>query len=238
MPPEISVVIPVFHEDLEKTLNSFMVQMGIKFAEIVIAEYKPESKTQTLLSRFREGYPDVTFKWVKVEEQGAPFARNIGILAAEGRVICNFDADARWNIETGLIDVARPVLTEEAVMAFCDSAPDPKEEGIDDIDRTIAGCLTGISNFTQRTWNRPVTVHGLCFNRQAFLDAGMFKDIKEGMYETVDLIPRISKFGSLKFVEGPIVYNSSRRIKPTRKSMGKTWSEQWAIRGSELIRIK
>ena len=114
--PRISVVIPTYKEDkyLGRTLSELAKQTADY--EIIIADYNPaqEEWLWPYMHKFN-------IKHVKVDRSGIAYGRHKGIAAAQGEVIVNFDADARYDSAQALGYMAEPILDGRCVLTCCDN---------------------------------------------------------------------------------------------------------------------
>jgi glycosyltransferase involved in cell wall biosynthesis len=105
MPPEVSVVIPVYNRahSVLPTLRSVQAQTFDDFECIVVDD---GSRDPEALRRVVEELGDKRFRYVRRENGGGGAARNTGIDHATGRVVAFLDSDDRWLPEKLELDVA------------------------------------------------------------------------------------------------------------------------------------
>ena len=210
MPPVIiSVVIPAYKESqLHITVARLLMQVCKWKYEIIVAEYNPDHDVPL----FRFNSPIVHH--VEVDKPGIAYARHQGIMAAVGKVIVNFDADAYFTHNNALELLAEPIMSGQAVLCVCDNAFNPAEiktEADVAAMKTPQSILDFLNN-TQRT----VPFYGFlecgsAMDKEAYMFVGGFKDVK--MWEMFDLSPRMFFHypGMKKWINGVVAVTSARR---------------------------
>lgn len=91
--PLVSVVIPVYREGeiLSETIESVLVQTFRDF-EIVIVNNNADDVSLAIIRKYASEYPDL-IRIVDQSVQGAPSARNKGILESRGHYIAMLEGD-------------------------------------------------------------------------------------------------------------------------------------------------
>lgn len=211
---DISCVIPIYHEGmyLRKTLRNLANQTFAPRMELILAEFNPDAGeiSSVIVDRFRDEY-DIPIKIVDVPEEGIGFARHTGIMASNGDVICNFDADATFSSPYGLQMMTEPLFKREAVLTHCDSKFDmseftEKEKRSLWYAEIFMGGLNSIQNV-----GFPVYECGSCIVKSVYNEVGGFMNIKQS--ELLNLAVRISPrypYG-FKHIDGVYCNVSPRR---------------------------
>lgn len=92
--PLVSIVIPTFNRAplLKRSIKSVLNQTYLNFEVIVVDDCSKDS-TESVV----KGFNDNRIRYIRHEKnQGAPAARNNGILASEGEYIAFQDSDDQW----------------------------------------------------------------------------------------------------------------------------------------------
>ena len=91
--PKVSVIVPVYNVEkyIEKCLNT-LVNQTIDDIEIIIVNDGSKDKSEDIIKRFMEKYPE-KIVYLKKENGGLSDARNFGIPYAKGEYIAFLDSD-------------------------------------------------------------------------------------------------------------------------------------------------
>lgn len=95
----VSVISPVYNAErfIETTINSVLNQTYKNVEYILVDDCSPDNSAEIILRMAKE-YPEI--KYHKLEKNsGAGFARNTGIMLAEGQYIAFLDSDDCWKPE-------------------------------------------------------------------------------------------------------------------------------------------
>ncbi|MRX54258.1 glycosyltransferase [Bacillus idriensis] len=92
--PCVSVIIPTYNRSnlLKKSIETVLGQTFTDFELIIVDDCSKDDTQKVILS-----FNDPRIIYIKLEEnQGAPFARNIGINKAKGKYVAFLDSDDQW----------------------------------------------------------------------------------------------------------------------------------------------
>lgn len=216
----ISIVIPTFEEPkLHHTLNELMKQTVFKKypkqVEIVIADQDINNNDitfnsfQIFMKRWSSNH---NIKFFKLFRKGIAFGRHHGILNSSGKVIVNFDADARFSTEDGIEKLVDPILRGEVTITCCDNILDTIVTGDLETEFILHGFT--LLNEIQRNHLIVCLEPGMTFTRYAYDFVGGFNiEIKQA--EAMILSPKIIyNFGLFckRHIADTNVITSSRRI--------------------------
>jgi glycosyltransferase involved in cell wall biosynthesis len=168
---DISIVIPTFREGryLRETLQGLRAQTAASKAEIVVADYNPDHVMPDLP-------PEV--KYVDVDRKGIAYARHKGIMASSGKVILNFDADARFDDARGIEYMTAPILRGECVLTCCDNVFDLRGLNAEELEKMrvpLAAC--NMLCHLQRTTPVACLEPGSAISRAAYDFVGGYNDV-------------------------------------------------------------
>lgn len=93
--PQYSIIVPTHNkrDDVLRCLEHLLQQeRGGRSIEIIVIDDGSRDGTQEAVSRFDAG--EIPFRYVRLEGKGPATARNAGIRAASGEVVCMIDDDA------------------------------------------------------------------------------------------------------------------------------------------------
>lgn len=95
--PEVSVIIPCYNlgQYLDEAVDSVLSQSFQDYEIIIVNDGSTDDYTNRLLAEYNK--PKTTILWTP--NQGLPSARNTGIEAAKGTLICCLDADDKYHPE-------------------------------------------------------------------------------------------------------------------------------------------
>lgn len=193
---DTSIVIPVFKENeyLRPTIYELLRQSHIFRCEIILAEFNPDGDqfTRRLIRQLKE-ITHIPVRLIEVFQKGITPARHEGIMAADGQIICDFDADAVWNRLDALKMMLDPIVEGNAVMTNCDNIID-----LSDVpqEKRNHAFMTGVKptveffNMVQRYTNYSFGDPGTCFLKRVYEEAGGFEFDNKG-WETARLTSRI-----------------------------------------------
>ena len=129
-------------------------------------------------------------KHVKVDRNGIAYGRHKGIAAAQGEVIVNFDADARYDSAQALGYMAEPILDGRCVLTCCDNIFDLTDLTPLELDKMRAPIIAAnMLNGLQR------------LGHMACLEPGSANDVK-----------RIMRWVDLQICPQHELFNLSQRI--------------------------
>ena len=173
--PLVSVVVPVYREGplLRDTIESVMEQTFKEF-EIILVDNNADEISIAILSEYVRKFPNV-IRVISQKIQGAPSARNKGILESRGKYIAMLEGD----------DILYPKRLEKQVEAF------EKEKGdisllssrFDFVDWSNNKILSkGIEE--KNFWMESLKLQGIFrshpstwfFDRQKAIDLGLFNE--------------------------------------------------------------
>jgi glycosyltransferase involved in cell wall biosynthesis len=117
MTPFFSVIIPLYNKEdlIEQTIKGVLNQLFIDF-EVVIVN---DGSTDSSLDKIRP-FADARFKIINQENQGASYARNLGIANAEGKYMALLDADDLWS-ENHLLELKKLIDKFPNAGLFCNN---------------------------------------------------------------------------------------------------------------------
>jgi glycosyltransferase involved in cell wall biosynthesis len=242
---DISCVIPVFKEDsyLKPTLYELARQSYMFRTEIVLVEYNPDNTTGTryTIRDFSQHF-HIPIRLIKVFERGIPLARHEGIMAAHGPIICDFDADARWNRDDALQQMVDPIIEGEAVMTNCSNIIDMDkvpQEHLNDPFVIITNPIANFHNFLQRLTNYTIGDPGTCFLKQVYEEVGGFDLNNKGGETGFSLTPKILLRypGMLKNIRDVIVIQSPRRVIKIKDNPNVFGQYKKAVRGRKTLDV-
>ena len=97
--PHISVIIPVHNAEstlLDQLDAVRLAQAGAPPSEIIVVDNRSTDSSISLATRWAKRHPEGNLRIVEAEERaGEPYARNVGLTAAEGSLVAFCDADDR-----------------------------------------------------------------------------------------------------------------------------------------------
>lgn len=205
----VSVVIPTYKEGkyIRRTLEGLRAQ-SLR-AEIVIADYNPEN------DNWMVKHMDLIDRYITVQRSGIAFARHQGIEAASGKIIVNFDADARFSTVDGLKLMCEPVLNGQCVLTCCENVFDLTHMTDSEInDMAIPIYTARALSELQRNAHVACLEPGSCMSRQAYNYVGGYADVP--FHELWNLSHRIAYRYypiNIRFVQDTSVIVSPRRAK-------------------------
>ncbi len=219
----LSIVIPTFEESGIHTILYYLINQSFfkkysEYIEIIIVDYDPNNTKITqqsvdLVHHFlRNGYNDI--KMVPIEEKGIAKARHKGITYSSGKIILNFDADARFKENNGLEMLVDPILRKGYTITCCDNELDSLEfDTLDLGQRITAVAIYETLNAIQRDQPIVTLEPGFCFTADGYQKSGGFFDVSQGeaMVFSPKLIYNQGVF-SKKHVPETTVIVSPRRI--------------------------
>lgn len=240
MLPEISIVVPVFHEKelLERLLRSIAIQSYISRSEIILADFDPDRRgsTRFVADKFYKEF-EIPCKIVHIQEKGIASARNEAILESDGTIICNLDADNRFTHGKCLERLINPILYQEAVLTYTNVKNDyseiKTEEEFKEIrKREIQLPLNTFFSFV--AWLAP----GMCVRKDVFFEVDGFP-VNVDPFECVSFSSKVwwrYPF-KLKFVKNADLLASPRRMLKEDKLglVEGVLRRTTAIRGNEII---
>ncbi len=94
----VSIVVPVYNAEkfLADTINSVLEQSYNNF-ELILVNDCSKDNSKDIYNKFKN---DKRIKWIdQTKNGGAALARNKGIEASTGRLVCFLDADDKWDKE-------------------------------------------------------------------------------------------------------------------------------------------
>ena len=225
MTPDISVVIPTYKEEkyIANTINSLKTQTAWDRIQIVIADYDPEGKEETVKAINASCPEDVRkrVKMVNVNKNGIGYARHVGISEATGEYIVNFDSDSFFSNPTDIYQMVDNLsgtvfnqITEEYTdikAVHCSVTINPTE--LYNVEAVKFNMLYNLRNSLLSMSRLPACYEqGLTFTRKTYWDAGGFKDVREfeGPLLCTAIVLLYSAF-SLLFEPRVTVMTSARR---------------------------
>lgn len=239
---DISVVIPVYKENfyLSRTLTSLANQTIANKIEILVCEFNPDKTVfaRRNIEAFHNDFPKIPIRLIEIQRPGIAFARNEGILRANGGIIVNFDADARFSHKSGLEMMVRPILADEAVCCICDNEFDLTElsdEKLLNMEIPIA-ILNGL-NMMQKTANTPILEPGSAIRKYVYIEIGGFPDVER--WELLQTSQRLFwKYpAKTKHVPGVSVVVSPRRALKLNELGASTLDYNIAVRADEIEKV-
>lgn len=239
---DISVVIPTFKENsyLGKTLSSLADQTFANKIEILVCEFNPDKTIfgRRIVEAFHNDFPKIPIRLIEIQRPGIAFARNEGILRSNGRIIVNFDADARFSHRSGLEMMVTPILTQDAVCTICDNEFDltqlPNDKLVD-MDAPIT-ILNGL-NSLQKIANTAILEPGSTIRKDVYIEIGGFPDVER--WELLQTSQRLFYKYPLrtKHVPGVSVMVSPRRALKLKELGTSTLDYNLAVRSDEIEKV-
>ena len=128
MAPRISVIVPCYNlgRYLSEAVDSVLAQTFQDFEVIVVDDGSTEAETQELVAAFSRPKTRV----IRLPHAGLAAARNAGIAAANGDILCALDADDRL----------APTFFEKAIAAL-------------DRDRSVTFVSAWLRTFGEESWD-------------------------------------------------------------------------------------
>src|SRR5438445_7330148 len=113
-PPRISVIIPCYNlgHYLGEAVDSVLAQTRQDFEIIVVDDGSTDDETQAIVAAFDRPKTQV----IRIARRGLAAARNAGIAAASGDILCALDADDR--LEPTFFEKALAVLDADPSVTF------------------------------------------------------------------------------------------------------------------------
>ena len=113
-PPRISVIVPCYNHGhyLGEAVDSVLAQTRQDFEIIVVDDGSTDAETQAVVAAFERPKTRV----IRIAHRGLAAARNAGIAAASGDVLCALDADDR--LEATFFEKALAVLDADPSVTF------------------------------------------------------------------------------------------------------------------------
>ena len=95
----LSVIIPVYNTEkyLEKCLISVIDAIPSE-SEIIIINDGSKDNSENIIKKYEKKYPDI-IRYIKQENHGLGYVRNVGIKNARGKYIASIDSDDTINID-------------------------------------------------------------------------------------------------------------------------------------------
>lgn len=247
---DISIVIPIYQEGfyLKKTLQNLANQIMIPRCEIVISEFNPNRThdSRQIIREFQENYAQIPVRLIDVYETGIAFARHQGIMHAEGDVILNFDADARFSHSSAIQMMTEPLFSKKFVLTTCENQIDLtefKRESLQHVENSQT--LMNIFNTIQQ-FGWPVFEPGSSIVKDVYMEIGGFSDVKQG--ELMNMAARLLfKYPTgYKLVRGVQCIMSPRRLvkfdevlkKGDLEGLKKISDYEYAIRKGSTVKVE
>lgn len=222
---DISVVIPTYKEEkyIAKTINSLKAQSAWNRMQVVIADYDPEAKQQTVKAISAGCSEDVKthVKVINVNKNGIGYARHMGISESAGDYIVNFDSDSFFSspndVDMMVKNLSNRVfnqLTEDYTdvkAVHCSVVIQPTE--LYNLQAVKFNMLYNLRNSLLSMSRLPACYEqGLTLSKKTYWDSGGFKDVREfeGPLLCTAIIMLYSAF-SLYFEPRVTVQTSARR---------------------------
>lgn len=95
-PISVSVIIPCFNEEkfIGKALENLAAQYPVAAYEIIVVDGMSEDHTRDEIDAFAESHPELFVRVIDNPRRNIPHALNLGIAAAQGKIIARMDAHA------------------------------------------------------------------------------------------------------------------------------------------------
>lgn len=198
--PLISVVIPVFNEEIliRNCLEHIKKQSFSNF-DLILVDNNSTDASATIAKEYGA-------KVIFEKKRGNTFALNTGMMHADGEIIAVTDADTKPD-ENWLKEIAN-IFSDQNVSAMTGSAlVDTQSSFIRAFCSVIYDFFIKINFIIQKPH---LSGFNLAVRRRDFMLAGGL-DLNYKMSSDVDLGLRIKKYGKVVFVKQAIVKTSSRR---------------------------
>lgn len=93
-PPDLSIIIPVYREKdlLHDSIGSALSQTYKGNYEILLIDNNCDDESLNILNQYKKKFPEM-IRLIKEDRQGAPSARNRGILESKGQFIVMMEGD-------------------------------------------------------------------------------------------------------------------------------------------------
>ncbi len=211
---KISVVIPSLNEEkyMVKTLPGFKKQTFKDF-EIIVVDHSSTDNTAKIAAKYG--------RVINEPRPGIGLARNTGARHAKGSILVFIDADTKPSPR--LLEEYNSIFDKKEIVA----ATGP----ILPLEKTTKSMMYGykfVSIFLIKLsilLNRPSMVGSNVAVRKSAFDKVKGFNEKLKTYEDWDFSGRIRKLGKTAYLNGAVVYASTRRVK------------EWGIKGYALYHI-
>ncbi|UCS93405.1 glycosyltransferase [Echinicola marina] len=204
-----SVIIPVFNRpgELRELLSSLCQQSDGDF-EVLIVEDGSKIRSDQVVADFEQ---QLDIHYYFQENTGQGFARNFGMLKAQGEYWVFFDSDCV--IPNDYFKLLREVINEKGLDAH--GGPDNAMEDFSDFQKAINFSMTsiwttgGIRGKVADPKKYQARGYNMGFSRKVYERLGGFVDPNQG--EDIELSIRIKNAGfNLQLVEEAYVYHKRR----------------------------
>lgn len=221
---DVSVVIPTYKEEkyIANTIRQLCLQTVYPNMQIVIADYDPDKTGLTKKAVTTSmGYHKNHVKIVDVPKNGIGFARDTGIMAADGKYIVNFDGDSTFHSKDDILNMVDALgkpnysvvdKTLVPVRATHCSVQIENNE-LNNSEAMKFNMLYTFRNAFLTMYRLPVAYEqGLTFSKQTYIESGGFRDVREmeGPLLCTDMTIKWGIY-CLRFVPEVIVKTSARR---------------------------
>jgi glycosyltransferase involved in cell wall biosynthesis len=218
--PFISIIIPAFNEEetLPGTLESLKQQDYPKFETVVVANGCTDGTAEAVRGKCDQFY--------ELPQRGLGPARNLGAARSRGGLLLFLDADT----------VLEPGALREIARRFRRNHSAGTLRGVPDRPKTSYRLIYLLKNFVHKSHAH----HGssgviLCW-KDHFQAAGGF-DNELYLRENSDLMKKLRRFGSYKYIARKAAVTSMRRYEKTGTSeMVLLWLKVWILSNVSDIR--
>src|SRR6266850_7172266 len=92
----VSVIIPCYNEErfIGQALEYLVDQYRPEAYEIIVVDGMSEDRTTEVVAAFQQSHPELSIRIVENPARSIPYALNLGIAAARGKIIARIDAHA------------------------------------------------------------------------------------------------------------------------------------------------
>lgn len=205
-----SFIIPVYNrpEALEALLRSLMQQEGDLSFEVVVVEDGSTESAEEMVSACKQ---ELNLQYLKIPNQGAGKARNVGMQNARGNYFLVLDSDCL--LPPGYLTCVNNRLKHRYTDAF--GGPDAAREDFSKVQKAVSYAMTSflttggirgkkkaLGKFQPRSFNMGIS-------KRAFEETGGFSSLKIG--EDIDLTLRLWEKGfQTQLIEEAYVYHKRR----------------------------
>jgi len=222
----ISIILPIFQEEclLPRALTSIASQSLFQNSEIILAQYDSPNLVDNLFEDVPIGIARKC-KIIDIEKKGIGYARHRAIEQAEGKYLCNFDADAIFTKPNNIQRLLAPIQRGQTRMTQGNVTFNEDKISLDQMLQDVQNNIKNIIPYY-------VSEIGMCFSRSDYFKSERFSDVRnlEGARLAMDFVKRFG-WGAIQKVDDVIILHEKRR--------GITdWDHENAYRCGRKIKIK
>ncbi len=202
MTPRISVVIPTFNEEgYIKNVFDGLKRQSFKDFEVIVVDGNSTDRTREIARKYG--------KVVIEPKRNIGAARNTGVKYAKGEIVFFTNADTKPS--KGLFKIYNELFKDKEIVAATGPLV-PLEKATPFIRFGYWFASVNLAKFSFSIGKPSISGSNFAARKSTFKRCGGF-DESLFTYEDLDLTLRMSKFGTVKYIDDAVVATSLRRIK-------------------------